>query len=232
MTISFGGQNGTELALECSDDTTLAAAYQSVIDTYGVTHLDFDIEGAAVNNTVANTDRGKAIKTLMTHNSGLKVSFTVSVDPNGMSAETIDVLQKLKDAGVTPDLVNVMGMDYGDGVAPNPDMHMGEYGIASGNKAQTQLKTLFSLDDAAAYRMLGLTSMIGQNDEPSERFYLADADKVVAWAQQKHIGMLSMWSAARDKACPGGPGGPKDATCSSLSQNQWDFAKKLNAFAG
>ena len=50
--ISLGGQAGTSLAQWGSAHgmtaAQLANAYAGVIDTYGITHLDFDIEGAAV----------------------------------------------------------------------------------------------------------------------------------------------------------------------------------------
>ena len=44
--ISFGGAAGRELARTCTSVNALAAQYQSVIDTYNVRSLDFDIEGA------------------------------------------------------------------------------------------------------------------------------------------------------------------------------------------
>ena len=77
VTISFGGQAGSELAATCANVTALATAYQSVIDTYGVTHVDFDVEGAAVDNTAANTQPrcgDQAARDGQT--ASLKVSFT------------------------------------------------------------------------------------------------------------------------------------------------------------
>ena len=41
--ISFGGASGTDLALACTQPE-LQAAYQSIIDTYLPSFLDFDIE--------------------------------------------------------------------------------------------------------------------------------------------------------------------------------------------
>src|SRR2546423_4847127 len=51
--ISFGGAGGVELAQSCTDTTSLAAAYQSVINKYHVDHLDFDVEGAAIADTAS-----------------------------------------------------------------------------------------------------------------------------------------------------------------------------------
>ena len=50
ITISFGGAAGTEAALVATSAAQLQAQYQSVIDRYGIDSIDFDIEGAAVQN--------------------------------------------------------------------------------------------------------------------------------------------------------------------------------------
>jgi hypothetical protein len=49
--VSFGGYNGTELGQDCGSASTLAAAYQSVITKYSLTHVDFDIENTALGDT-------------------------------------------------------------------------------------------------------------------------------------------------------------------------------------
>src|SRR5262249_34051729 len=45
--VSFGGAANRELAEVITDVTALKNAYRQVIDTYQLTHIDFDIEGAA-----------------------------------------------------------------------------------------------------------------------------------------------------------------------------------------
>src|SRR5882724_10443533 len=45
--VSFGGAGGVELAQSCTNTTSLQAAYQTVINQYHLSHVDFDIEGAA-----------------------------------------------------------------------------------------------------------------------------------------------------------------------------------------
>ena len=49
--ISFGGEpdgSPNELAQTCTNVSQLTAAYQNVVNTYGVTRLDFDIEGSVL----------------------------------------------------------------------------------------------------------------------------------------------------------------------------------------
>ena len=45
VSVSFGGENGQELAQAITSVSALTAAYQQVITAYGLTHIDFDIEG-------------------------------------------------------------------------------------------------------------------------------------------------------------------------------------------
>src|ERR1700722_13496237 len=59
--VSFGGESGSELAASCSSLSQLTAAYQSVISTLHVTHIDFDIEGAEIAYTADNALRFQAI---------------------------------------------------------------------------------------------------------------------------------------------------------------------------
>jgi len=44
--------------------------------------------------------------------------------------------------------------------------------------------------------------LIGVNDQELEVFFLEDARKLRAHAESVGLGMLSMWSVARDRAAP------------------------------
>ncbi|NBM20848.1 cellulose binding domain-containing protein, partial [Streptomyces sp. GC420] len=74
--VSFGGAAGHELALNCSSASALADAYGKVVDAYGLTKVDFDVEGAALPDTAANSRRAQAIAQLQKSHPGLDVSFT------------------------------------------------------------------------------------------------------------------------------------------------------------
>jgi hypothetical protein len=66
--LSFGGQSGVELANKITDLTKLIAAYQSIINYYDVSMIDFDIEEGNMVLTgsvyTAMVNRHKAIKAL------------------------------------------------------------------------------------------------------------------------------------------------------------------------
>ncbi|MFF0507122.1 cellulose binding domain-containing protein [Streptomyces fimicarius] len=224
--VSFGGAAGAELALNCSSAEDLAAAYGKVVDAYGLTKVDFDIEGAALPDTAANTRRSQAIAQLQKKYPDLDVAFTLPVMPEGLTQPGVDLLADAEKNGVRVDGVNIMAMDYGPAYSDD----MGEYAIQAATATQAQIKGVLGLSDAAAWQAVAVTPMIGVNDVVTEIFTVEDADQLVEFAGQKGIGRLAMWSGTRDKACPGGPKPVADATCSSIDQEPLAFTKAFAAY--
>ncbi|WP_328303049.1 cellulose binding domain-containing protein [Streptomyces sp. NBC_00435] len=223
--VSFGGAAGSELALNCRSADELAAAYGKVIDQYRLTKVDFDIEGAALPDTAANARRAQAVALLQNSHPGLDVAFTLPVMPEGLTQPGVVLLADAKKAGVRISGVNIMAMDYG----PAYSGDMGQYAIQAATATQAQIKGVLGLSDAAAWKAVAVTPMIGVNDVTSEIFTVADAAQLVDFANAKGIGRLAMWSAARDKQCPAGVVAYADATCSSILQQPLAFTKALGA---
>lgn len=224
--VSFGGASGSELATTCSSASALAAAYGKVIDTYGLTKADFDVEGGAITNSAANTLRAKAIARLQASHSGLDVSYTLPAMPTGLTQDGIDLLADAASNGVGISAVNIMAMDYGASFSGD----MGGYAIDAATATQAQVKSVLGLSDAAAWRTVAVTPMIGVNDVATEIFTVGDASQLVEFAESKGLGWLSMWSAARDKQCAGGAKSSADATCSSVVQDADAFSKAFAAY--
>ncbi|MFD3657348.1 cellulose binding domain-containing protein [Streptomyces sp. NPDC058620] len=224
--VSFGGAAGAELALNCSSAADLAAAYGKVIDTYGLTKVDFDIEGGALPDAAANSRRSQAIAQLQKAHPALDVSFTLPVMPEGLTQPGVDLLADAKKNGVRIDAVNIMAMDYG----PAYSGDMGTYAIQAATATQAQIKGVLGLSDAAAWKAVAVTPMIGVNDVVTEIFEVDDAAQLVTFAREKGIGRLAMWSGTRDKACPGGAKPAADATCSSIVQEPLAFTKAFGAY--
>ncbi|WP_431044329.1 glycoside hydrolase family 18 protein [Streptomyces sp. P1-3] len=223
--VSFGGAAGSELGLACSSADELAAAYGKVVDAYKLTKADFDIEGGALPDKAANTRRAQAIARLQKKHPGLDVSFTLPVMPTGLTQDGVDLVENAKKNGVAISAVNIMAMDYGASF----DGDMGQYAIDAATATQAQVKGVLGLDDAAAWRAVAVTPMIGVNDVATEVFKVDDATQLVAFARSKGLGWLSMWSATRDKACPGGPQNSASPTCSSIEQEELAFTKAFAA---
>ncbi|WP_369378740.1 cellulose binding domain-containing protein [Streptomyces sp. cg36] len=223
--VSFGGASGSELGLVCASATDLAAAYGKVVDAYKLTKVDFDIEGAALPDTAANTRRAQAIAGLQKAHPGLDVSFTLPVMPEGLTQPGVDLVADARKNGVAVSAVNIMAMDYG----PAYSGDMGGYAVQAATATQAQIKGVLGLSDAAAWKAVAVTPMIGVNDVSTETFKVDDATQLVDFAKSKGLGRLSMWSGARDKQCAGGAKNSADPTCSSILQAPLAFTK---AFAG
>jgi hypothetical protein len=228
--ISFGGEDGSELAETCTSVSQLQAAYQQVISAYDVNKIDFDIEGAAIDDTAANTRRDQALAALQAADPGLQVSFTLPVLPSGLTSDGVAVLDGAVQAGVQISAVNVMAMDYGDGAAPDPSGQMGTFAIDAATATDAQVATALGISDDAAWSKVAVTPMIGVNDTSDEIFTVANAQQLETFAASKHLAWLSMWSAARDTECSGGAQSSASPTCSSIVQSPDEFMDTLGAY--
>jgi hypothetical protein len=221
--ISFGGAGGIELAQACTTDASLLAAYQSVVTRYKPKRIDVDVEGAAVAEPASRQRRHRVLKQLRANNAGLQISYTLPVLPSGLT-DGVAFLQDAAAAGFTPDLVNIMAMDYYTG-----NVDMGQAAINAINSTISQLQTIFPGKTAAQYRaMMGVTPMIGVNDDGST-FTVANATTVLNYAQQQGLGFIGMWSANRDHQCTAAETGLYQ--CSRISQAQWAFSKAFRPFS-
>jgi hypothetical protein len=206
VTISFGGAAGQEAALTATSAASLQAEYQSVIDRYHVHSLDFDIEGAAVQDQHSITLRDQALVGLKAANPDLVISFTLPVLPSGLTADGLNVLASAKHDGLKIDVVNIMAMDYGSSVDNG-----GQMGLDAINAAIATEKQIAGLGLSSK---IGITPMIGVNDISSEVFTLADAQTLVHYAQtDPNVVRLSMWSVARDNGNSAG---------AHLARQQWN----------
>ena len=100
---------------------------------------------------------------------------------------------------------------------------MGDYAIQAGEALKAQLATVYTgRSDAELYRMIGITPMIGINDNAAEIFTTADATKVLNWANSKSIGRIAMWSLNRDFQCAT-PSNFTGNYCSGVTQSPMLF---------
>jgi hypothetical protein len=238
VSVSFGGEAGSELAQVVTNVQTLTADYQQVITAYGLTHIDFDIEGAAVADNASIDRRSQAIaalqQTAAAAGKTLDVSFTLPVLPTGLTANGLYVLQSALKYGVKISLVNVMAMDYGDSAAPNPAGQMGTYAIDAAKSTFGQLQGLYgtTLTTSQLWEMVGVTPMIGVNDASDEVFGFSDASQLLAFAESVGMGEISMWSLGRDQEDPHGALTYSEDNSSSLVQSPYEFSDIFNAFTG
>lgn len=215
--ISSGGANGPYLESTCSSASALASAYEQVIDATGASGLDLDIEAGIPNDTV-----NQALKQLESARPGITVSYTLRViaDSYGLDPSAVAILQSAANQGTRVDVVNPMTMDF------SSSQEWGDAVIAAATNTLAQLKSVWPGDTAAN---LGVTPMIGKNDT-GPTFSLADASKVVSWADGQHVGRLAFWSEGRDNG--GCPNGSVQPTCSGISQSSWQFTGIFGGYSG
>ncbi|TCO53646.1 ricin-type beta-trefoil lectin domain protein [Actinocrispum wychmicini] len=183
---SFGGAAGGELAQTCTNTASLTAAYANVVNTYGTNRLDFDIEGGVLGDTAATARRNSALATLQAQNPAVQVDYTLPVDPGGLPSAELNLLRDAKNKGVRVSVVNIMTMDFGDGQNALNDALSAARGTAG------QLASLYGVSTSAAYGMLGLTPIAGQNDD-NEFFSQADAQTLENFAASNGVAELAFW---------------------------------------
>jgi chitinase len=236
--LSYGGQANTELAAGCASLGDLTAAYLAPVERYKPTAIDLDIEGAALGNPAVTQRRALAIAAVQRAQAQrgrrLGVWLTLPVDPSGLGAAGEAEVRAMLAAHVVLNGVNVMAMDFGQ---PVRDMIVPV--TRSLDAAHDQLQALYRssrlrLGSDAAWRHLGVTVMIGQNDVAGERFTTADAHTLSRFVAERHLARVSIWSLNRDSQCGSvfAQTGVLSNTCSGVSQSPLQFTKIFSRLAG
>ncbi|WP_231156647.1 chitinase [Streptomyces sp. CNZ748] len=220
--VSFGGAHGDELAAVCDTPEDLAEAYGAALDAAGSTRADFDIEGDELADSASVDRRSRAIALLQEERRELEVTFTLPVMPYGLDDEGLELLESANDHGVQVATVNLMTMNY----AESYDGDMGDYALAAARSAHAQLRDVLGLSEAAAWRGMALTPMLGVNDVEGETFTLQDAAQVRAFAEDKGVAWVSAWAAFRDRPCEKDADDPL-TDCSGVEQEDGAFGETL-----
>ena len=229
VTIGLGGFSGSEPALFVTNVQALTAMYQSVIDTYGVKHLDIDIEGASLNSLESggyhgfyhqaylnqtHLNRIEALKAIKAANPDVTISYTIPITPDGMLPNAVALMQMVKDHGLDLDVVNIMAMDYGAG-------DWGHRGDQGRNAIDAARNTIAQLRQIGLASKVGVTPMIGINDVQTEIFTLQDAQELLAFAKDNpDIASLGIWSLGRDET---GTAGQLTVGGSGITQDPYGF---------
>lgn len=137
----------------------------------------------------------------------IAIWYTLPILPTGLTPEGMNVLSDAKAKGVELAGVNVMTMDYGNAICQSANTEgqniHGKCATSAIANLHSQLKGLHpNKSDAEIDAMMGTTPMVGVNDVQGEVFYLSDARLVMQDAQKRNLGMVGIWSIARD--LPGG----------------------------
>ncbi|MEV8635789.1 glycosyl hydrolase family 18 protein [Streptosporangium sp. NPDC051023] len=231
---SFGGytadNTGTEIADSCTNVSSIATVFENVINTYGVTRIDLDIEDNSLTNSAGIDRRNKAIKQVQdwaaSNGKTVQFSYTLPTTTSGLADSGLAVLRNAVSNNAKIDVVNIMTFDYYDNASHN--MATDTQTAATG--LHDQLAQLYpGKTSTQLWNMIGVTEMIGIDDfGPAETFKTADAAPVLNWATSKGLAFLSFWALQRDNGgCPG-TGGRDD--CSGIEQSTWYFSQAFAPF--
>jgi hypothetical protein len=234
---TFGGYSadhgGTEIADTCTNVASIAADYESVITTLGITRLDMDVESSSLNNTAGINRRNEAIAMTQAwaaqNGIPLQIQYTLPVEQYGLDPNGEAVLQNAVADGVTVNSVNLMVFDYY--ISKEGVVNMGQAAINAATNTHTQLESIFpTMTSAQLWNMEGLTLLPGIDDlrKKTEVTSLTDAQTMLTFAQQNGMNFMSIWAIQRDNG--GCPGSVDNNTCSGITQNTWDFSHLLEAF--
>ncbi|MBB2939600.1 chitinase [Amycolatopsis bartoniae] len=220
VSVSVGGYGGTKLGQTCGTPDATAAAYQQVIDKYGLHAIDFDLEEPEYENDAAINNELGAAQILQRNNSGLFVSVTMPGTSAGTGWFGTQLLDKSKNLGFTPNNFSIMPFDGGFNGAASQTSALEAF--------HSLLMSHLGWDSATAYAHEGFSGMNGKSDA-GEYFYQSDFQTVLDYATSHGLGRFTYWSVNRDRPCTTTT---DNGVCSNVSQNDWDFTKYTAKFAG
>jgi chitinase len=241
VNVSFGGQANSELAVGCTNPTQLVNAYLAPIQRYHATTIDFDIEGATLADSAADTRRAVAVATIQRQmaakHTPLRVWMTLPVSNAGLTVQGSAAVAAMLSAHVKLAGVNAMAMDFGPGEGATHDM-IGTVESAL-TATRNQVQSLWrasgtSLSAAAAWGHVGATVMLGDNDVAGQRFTTADARELSKFVKSHGIPRVSAWSLNRDSQCGGAfaQTGVVSNTCSGVVQTPLEFTDIFSHLRG
>ena len=117
---SFGGfsadHSGTEIADSCTSVPAIAAAYEKVVTTYGVTRLDLDTEDRSLTRTVAIDRRNRAIAMVedwaQREHRLVQFVYTLPTNTSGLDPSGVHVLQNAAAHHAVIHIVKIMTSNY------------------------------------------------------------------------------------------------------------------------
>jgi chitinase len=230
VVVSFGGEQGSELAVSCTNPTELADAYQTVVRRYNLSAIDLDVESTPSLSPTVTARRAQAIVAVQQAQAQagkpLAVWLTLPVSPSGLEPTGVAAIEQMLSAGVKIAGVNVMTFDYGALAGGQTMLTASEHALTL---TGAQLQRLYQahhihLGADGVWPNLGATIMEGRTDTEGQVWSSSDAQSLYTFALAHRLGRLSEWSLGRDQECSGTRPQPSD-TCSGVSQPPLKFSE-------
>jgi hypothetical protein len=225
---SFGGYSAdttsTDIADSCTSVSAIASVYESLVTTYHVTRIDLDVEANSLTDTAGIERRNEAVAQTeawaAANHKVVQFDYTIPVNPTGLTASGLAVLQNAAAEGAKITEVNIMTFDYYIGTTQDMLADAESAAVAT----HGQLESIYpNQSPLALWHSIGITVMPGIDDfGAAETFTTADAPALLGWAALHDLGLISIWALQRDN---GGCVGTKGAgSCSGVAQPTWYFS--------
>jgi chitinase len=231
---SFGGYTAdttsTDIADSCTSVSAIASVYESLVSTYHVTRIDLDVEANSLTDTAGIERRNQAVAQTeawaAANHKVVQFDYTIPVNPTGLTASGLAVLQNAAAEGAKITEVNIMTFDYYIGTTQDMLADAESAAVAT----HGQLESIYpNQSPLALWHSIGITVMPGIDDYgTAETFTTADAPALLGWAALHDLGLISIWALQRDN---GGCVGTKGAgSCSGVAQPTWYFSHVFGLF--
>ncbi|WP_231379783.1 glycosyl hydrolase family 18 protein [Polaromonas sp. CG_9.11] len=233
LLISFGGAHGVYAEVACRNDDQLFSLMENLMRDSNSRRFDFDIEGHQLKDVEATARRARVLARLQAKYPDLYISFSLPGWLLGFDPNSMNLLNTTVAAGVRIDMVNVMTQSFGVQNLQTmvPSSTVGEASVMTFRAAVNQMTAVFrNKTQAQLHAMMGITPMIGKNDDGST-FTLDDAYTVANFAKQNGVGLISYWSFQRDRA-QSSNGSTNLGSFSGVAQSDFQFYNIFNSSGG
>lgn len=222
--VSFGGWSGTKLGNACKTATALTAAYQTVVEDYGLSAVDIDVEHGEFTSRTVRKRVIEALAGLQLEDPTLEISVTFGTNETGPDADGEAMIDQAAALGFQPYAWTIMPFDFG---APVSDM--GTVSIQAAEGLEEDVASAYAESPAEAYAHIGISSMNGDTDETDETVSVADFQQILNFAEAEHLARLTFWAVNRDRPCSAGLSA-QAGSCSGIDQAPYAFTDLLSGY--
>ncbi|WP_426565477.1 chitinase [Angustibacter sp. McL0619] len=221
--VSFGGWEGSKLALVCGSARSLADAYESVIDAYQLRAIDLDVESTEFSDAGSRKRIAGALELIREEHPQTQLLVTMGTD---LSGPETSLVTEVAAAGVAPDAWMLMPFDFAAG-----RVNLVQASARTAALLNKDLRAAYGYTEQDAYRHTGIVAMNGTTDT-GEQLTVDGFTAIRDEAVRLGVSRLSYWATNRDRSCGGSSGFSLEAgSCSGLVQEDWAFARVAAGFS-
>jgi hypothetical protein len=197
VVFSFGGEN-VAFESRIEDTKELKNLYSKIITEYNLSALDFRFNEELLSDSKTLDRHVETINQIIQKHPELKLSYTLNVglanqESNGFGNGKI-LLQKLQNAGITPNLINGFAAELG--TKANTNLVKDTKLVAK--NMNEEIATIFTeLNPDKIWQHMGICPTIGINNH-GKIFTVNDLKQLSHWAQEINLGCLNAWHMSKD----------------------------------